>query len=245
MGCKHFRLVVIFSLALNPDFISDACGVNLMSPTLLIVAAYLLGSIPFGYLIVRSRVGSDVRKTGSGGTGATNVSRSAGKRAGLLTLILDALKGAAAIAIAKMLLGLAVLPNGANEGASAAAANWWVALAAVLVILGHIFPFWLGFRGGKGVATGVGVFLMLAPLAVVFAAVIFGTIVWLTRYVSLGSIIAAAAIPLFVVLQSVFFEPVAEPAPLMTAAIAGALLIIFAHRENLGRLMQGTESRFK
>ena len=215
-----------------------------MRPAVLIVAAYLLGSIPFGYLIVRSRVGADVRKTGSGGTGATNVSRSAGKWAGLLTLILDALKGAAVVAIARMLLGLAVLPNGANQGASAAA-NWWVALAAVLAILGHIFPIWLGFRGGKGVATGVGVFVMLAPLPVVFAAVIFGIIVWRTRFVSLGSILAAAAIPLFVVLQNNFIQPIAEPIPLMTAAIAGALLIIFAHRGNLRRLLQGTESKFK
>src|SRR6185503_16381025 len=177
-----------------------------MKPALLVVAAYLLGSIPFGYLIVRSRVGADVRKTGSGGTGATNVSRSAGKWAGLLTLILDALKGVAVVAIARMLLGLAVLPDGANQVASSAA-SWWLGLAAVFAILGHIFPIWLGFRGGKGVATGVGVFVMLAPLAVVLAALVFAVIVGLTRYVSLGSIVAAATIPLFLFLQNIFIHP--------------------------------------
>ena len=215
-----------------------------MKPALLMVAAYLLGSIPFGYLIVRSRVGADVRTIGSGGTGATNVSRSAGKWAGVLTLVLDALKGAAAIAIVRMLLGLGVLP-GESDASAHVAANWWVALAAVLVILGHIFPVWLGFRGGKGVATGVGVFLLLAPLAVVLAGVIFVIIVLLTRYVSLGSIVGAATIPLFVVLQSLLIHPVADLVPPLTAAIAVASLIIFAHRGNIARLMQGTESKFK
>ena len=215
-----------------------------MKPALLMVAAYLLGSIPFGYLIVRSRIGADVRTIGSGGTGATNVSRSAGKRAGVLTLVLDALKGAAAIAVVKIGLGLPILSQGPVEGVSGAV-SWWLALAAVFAILGHIFPIWLGFRGGKGVATGVGVFLMLAPLAVVLAALVFAVIVGLTRYVSLGSIVAAAAIPLFLFLQNIFIQPVAAPVPLLTAAITGALLIIFAHRGNIGRLIQGTESKFR
>ena len=172
------------------------------------VAAYLLGSIPFGYLIVRSRVGADVRTIGSGGTGATNVSRSAGKLAGVLTLILDALKGAAAIALVKISIGMPILSQATSEAVSDAA-SWWLGLGAVFAILGHIFPIWLGFRGGKGVATGVGVFVMLAPLVVGLAAVVFAIIVGLTRYVSLGSIVAAATIPLFLWLQNLFINPVA------------------------------------
>jgi len=214
-------------------------------PALVIIIAYLLGSIPFGYLIVRAKQGADIRQTGSGGTGATNVSRRAGKLAGVLTLILDALKGAAAVLLAMLVLGLPPFMEG-GHGAPPLhpSAQWWMAAAALAVIFGHILPVWLGFRGGKGVATGVGVFLMLAPLAVGLAAVIFGLIVSLTRYVSLGSIVAAATIPLFVWLQSVFSRPVAYTAPLMTAAIAGALLIIFAHRANIGRLIHGTENKF-
>ncbi|HEY8410721.1 MAG TPA: glycerol-3-phosphate 1-O-acyltransferase PlsY [Pyrinomonadaceae bacterium] len=191
-----------------------------MRPLLVIIIAYLLGSIPFGYLIVRRRVGDDIRHSGSGGTGATNVSRRAGKAAGILTLVLDALKGSAAVLIAKTVVG--------ND--------WVIAAAAIAVLVGHIFPVWLGFRGGKGVATGAGVFLVLAPVAVLCAAVIFLAIVVSTRYVSLGSMLGAAAIPLFVWLQS-------DSRPLLMAAILGALLILFAHRGNIGRLKQGTESQ--
>ena len=216
-----------------------------MRSTSVIVIAYLLGSIPFGYLIVRATQGADVRETGSGGTGATNVSRRAGKATGVLTLLLDALKGAAAIAIAKLFLGLPVFGESALVGSSLENAYWWVAAAAIAVILGHIFPVWLWFRGGKGVATGVGVFLMLTPLAVAFAGLVFVLVVWLTRYVSLGSILAAVSIPLFVLLRNVFVQPVDPVAPIMTAAMAGAMLIVFAHRENIRRLKNGTENRFK
>ena len=197
-----------------------------MQSLLLVIIAYLLGSISFGYLIVRGKEGADVRKTGSGGTGATNVSRRAGKAAGVLTLVLDALKGAAAVLIAQTLSG-----------------GWVVTAAAIAVIVGHIFPVWLGFRGGKGVATGAGVFLMLMPLALLCAGVTFVVIVLFTRYVSLGSMIAAATIPLFVLLQTVFVAPLTDLRPLLTAAMAGALLIIFAHRGNIERLARGTESQ--
>ncbi|MDQ6653952.1 MAG: glycerol-3-phosphate 1-O-acyltransferase PlsY [Acidobacteriota bacterium] len=227
-----------------------------MPPATVIVVAYLVGSIPFGYLIVRAKQGGDVRKTGSGGTGATNVSRRAGKGAGVITLILDALKGVAAVVIAKLFLGAPVyLERGyidaqerilvGHAGPPLGNAFWWVAAAAMAVIVGHIFPVWLRFRGGKGVATGVGVFIVLAPIAVALAGLIFVLIVAVTRYVSLGSIVAAATIPLFIVLQSNFIQPVVDLPPLVTAAIAGAALIIFAHRENIRRLIQGTESRFK
>ena len=200
---------------------------------IVVIIAYLIGSIPFGYLIVRSKGGGDIRQTGSGGTGATNVSRRAGKAAGVLTLLLDALKGAAAVILAQLLL---VRPTPAID--------WAVAAAAIAVLVGHIFPVWLGFRGGKGVATGAGVFLVLAPVAVLCAGVVFVAIVFATRYVSLGSIVAAILIPLFVWLQSVFVTFVADLRPLLIAAIAGALLIVFAHRGNITRLMQGTEAQF-
>lgn len=202
-----------------------------MRPLLVVIIAYLVGSIPFGYLIVRRKVGDDIRQSGSGGTGATNVSRKAGKAAGVFTLVLDALKGSVAVLIARVVLGPSL------------DVGWWVAAAAIATIVGHIFPVWLGFKGGKGVATGVGVFLILAPVALLCAGVLFVAIVSLTRYVSLGSIVAAATIPLFVWLQSVFVEPVADLRPLLAAAIAGALLIVFAHRGNIERLASGVESR--
>jgi glycerol-3-phosphate acyltransferase PlsY len=193
---------------------------------LVVIIAYLIGSIPFGYLIVRAQGGGDVRETGSGGTGATNVSRRAGKAAGVFTLVLDALKGVIAVAVARLML-------------DADNTDWFVAAAAIAVIVGHVFPVWLGFRGGKGVATGVGVFLSLAPIAVLLAGVIFVAVVAVTKYVSLGSILAAATIPLFVWL----FVLEVELKPLLAAAIAGASLIVFAHRGNIARLLSGTEPR--
>jgi acyl phosphate:glycerol-3-phosphate acyltransferase len=203
---------------------------------LAVALAYLLGSIPFGYLIVRFRAGSDIRESGSGGTGATNVSRKAGKVAGLLTLLLDALKGAAAVLIAGWLLNRAPVstPN----------AEWWIAVAAIAALLGHIFPIWLGFRGGKGVATGVGVFLVLAPLPTMLAGLLFVLIVWSTRYVSLGSIVAAASVPILILVQNQF-APIPAFGPTMLVAVVGACLIIFAHRGNLGRLLAGNESKFR
>src|SRR5690242_18353348 len=143
-----------------------------MRVVMVLIIAYLIGSIPFGYLIVRMTGRGDVRETGSGGTGATNVSRRAGKAAGILTLVLDALKGAIAVLVARLMV--------ANSSANANA-KWWVAVAAVAAIAGHIFPVWLGFRGGKGVATAVGVFFMLAPFALLCAGVIFILVVGITR----------------------------------------------------------------
>ena len=193
-----------------------------MTRIIVVIVAYLIGSIPFGYLIVRGKIGADIRQTGSGGTGATNVSRRAGKVAGVITLVLDALKGSAAVLIAKTATG----------------DDWTIAAAAIAVLVGHIFPVWLGFRGGKGVATGAGVFLVVAPAALLCAGFVFIATVLLTKYVSLGSMLAAATIPLFAWAQN-------NPRPLLLAAILGALLIVFAHRGNIGRLARGTESQFR
>lgn len=204
-----------------------------MKPAHVVLLAYLLGSIPFGYLIVHLRMGADVRTSGSGGTGATNVSRRAGKAAGVLTLLLDALKGAAAVLMAKWLVD------------ASPQSEWWIAVAAVAVMLGHIFPVWLGFRGGKGVATGVGVFLVLMPEVLATAALLFLIVVFLTRYVSLGSIVAVLAIPILVLLRHALLRPLPDFPAMMTTALAGALLIVFAHRENIARLKAGTENRFR
>lgn len=195
-----------------------------------ILVSYLLGSIPFGYLIVSAKTGSDIRETGSGGTGATNVSRGAGKAAGVVTLLLDALKGAAAVLIARF-----VLTNVEN-------AAWWIAICGIVAMLGHIFPVWLRFRGGKGVATGVGVFAVLAPVSLVCAGVLFFAVVGLTRYVSLGSMVAALSVPIFVWVESVV-RPLPNSLPTILATLLGALLIVYAHRGNIGRLISGTENK--
>ncbi len=166
------------------------------------------------------------------------MSRRAGKVAGVVTLILDALKGAAAIFIGKLILGPSVLTSSVDSG------GWAIAGAAILVIIGHMFPVWLGFRGGKGVATGVGVFLVLAPFAVLGAGAVFFVIVFATRYVSLGSIVAASTIPLFVWLQHGLIKPVEAFWRVLVAAVFMAALIVFAHRGNIGRLLRGTETKF-
>jgi glycerol-3-phosphate acyltransferase PlsY len=150
-----------------------------------------------------------------------------------LTLVLDATKGALAVWLARSLL----TPN--------FGINWWVAGAAIIAIFGHCFPVWLGFRGGKGVATGVGVFLSLSPLALAYASIVFVLVVATTHYVSLASITAAAAFPFCVSLATIFARPSRAFAPVMTAALIGAALIIFMHRANIGRLMHGTESKFR
>jgi glycerol-3-phosphate acyltransferase PlsY len=199
----------------------------------IVLLAYLLGSIPFGYLLVRLFVGGDVRETGSGGTGATNVTRRAGKGVGVLTLLLDLLKGAAAVLVAGALLG-----GGGGE-------QWWVCAAGAAAVLGHVFPVWLKFRGGKGVATGLGVFLVLAPVATLCAALVFVVVVRLWRYVSLGSMAAAALLPVVVWSLSTLGIGARAPRPLLVLSILGAALIVFMHRANVGRLLRGEESKLK
>jgi glycerol-3-phosphate acyltransferase PlsY len=209
-------------------------------PLQVILLAYLIGSIPFGYLIVLARRGGDVRASGSGGTGATNVSRQAGKAAGVLTLLLDALKGAVAVLSAQWLIG-APLFAASNDRLPLA---WLASAAAVAVIVGHCFPVWLGFRGGKGVATALGAFLVLTPIPVVLGMFVFLPVVLLTRYVSLASITAAVCLPFFVFLQIVLTHGDVSVLRAVAVLIAAAL-IVFAHRANIGRLFAGTENKFK
>jgi len=194
---------------------------------LVLCAAYLVGSLPFGLLLSKLFAGTDVRRVGSGNIGATNVARAAGPLAGILTLLLDAGKGWLAVWLAA---------RSANPGAGL------LALAGLGALLGHCFPVWLGFKGGKGVATAAGVFLALCPAAAGAAVALFLLVVGFWRYVSLGSLAAAAAMPLLVyLLWAPHFAP---PAGVTGGALAIAGLVIFQHRANMGRLARGEEPRF-
>jgi glycerol-3-phosphate acyltransferase PlsY len=215
-------------------------------PRLLLTAAaaYLLGSIPFGYLLVRIFRGEDVRRTGSGNIGATNVARKS-PLLGVVTLLLDALKGSVAVAV-----GILLSP-GISERISLLNIPWrtilpasspnftFAAMAALFAVVGHMFPIWLNFRGGKGVATGLGAFVMIAPKAVLVSAGLFIVLVILFRYVSLGSIAAVAAFPN---LALVLHEYGSTPQALVLMAMTSALIVI-KHYANIRRLLAGTENR--
>lgn len=199
---------------------------------LAVLLAYLLGSVPFSYLIVRLHRGIDVRTIGSRSAGATNVLRASGKWAALLALLLDVAKGAAAVLVAARL----------DVG------SWWVAAAAVAAVAGHVFPLFLALRGGKGVATAAGVLAVLVPWAGLGALAVFILLVAWKRYVSLGSISAAASLPALVGarwLGGAFRDVNGQDyGPALLAAVSAiAVLVIVRHRTNLVRLRAGTESR--
>jgi glycerol-3-phosphate acyltransferase PlsY len=192
-----------------------------------LVAAYLLGSIPFGILLTRLRGAGDLRKSGSGNIGATNVARVAGPVAGILTLALDAGKGAAAVLLAERYTNSSAM---------------WITLAALAALLGHCFSVWLRFKGGKGVAPALGVFMVLSPLAALAALSIFLLVVAYGRYVSLGSITAAAAMPLLI--YFLWAPPHAPPLIVTAGTFAASALIIWKHDANIQRLVQGDEPKF-
>ena len=185
-----------------------------------VALGYLVGSIPFGFLVARRRRGVDIRRTGSGNVGATNVFRSAGVRAGLTTAVLDVAKGAGAVFAAWAATGTV------DAGA----------IAGVAAVAGHAYPVWLGFRGGKGVATAFGAFTVLAPLPALVGLAIFGVVVRVTRYVSAGSVAAAVSLGPLVYLS-------AGPPAATRAAFVSGCLILFTHRSNLARLLAGSERR--
>jgi glycerol-3-phosphate acyltransferase PlsY len=189
-------------------------------PFIVVISAYLIGSVPFALLLARRWGGADLRRTGSGNLGAANVLRASGVTAGVLVAMLDIAKGVAGVLLAQRI----------DAGAAAPAA------AGVAAVVGHVYPPWLGFRGGKGVATACGAFSLLAPLAVPPAFAVFLLGVWATRYVSVGSMLATALLP-----------PLAwatgSPAHSVAAAAGVGTLILFRHRSNLVRVRAGTEPR--
>ena len=186
-----------------------------------VLLAYCLGSIPFALLMAR-RWGADLRLVGSGNLGAANVMRASGLRAGVLVALFDITKGVASVVLAERFSGNPSVP----------------ALAGIAAVVGHVYPAWLRFRGGKGVATACGVFSVLTPMAVPPALAVFVAAVWLTRYVSVGSVLAS------IVLPSVVYA-IGSPAPEVAAAVACAALIVFRHRSNLARVRTGTERRLE
>jgi glycerol-3-phosphate acyltransferase PlsY len=200
------------------------------------VVAYLLGSIPFGYLLVRVFRGEDVRLTGSGNIGATNVARTGAKGLGIATLVLDAVKGAVAVLFACYMALLNDLWSN-TPGDPGPAVRHLAATAALGAVVGHVFPIWLQGKGGKGVATALGVFCVLFPKAILLALAIFIIVVAVTRYVSLGSILGAIAFPV-----AAYFLQESDWLSLLLASSV-SLIVILKHHENIRRLLTGTEHR--
>lgn len=201
---------------------------NIQFGLLIVIVAYLLGSIPFGLLIVKISGGGDIRKSGSGNIGAANVARNAGAIAGALTLLLDAAKGYLAVFLAARWTGENIR---------------WMTAAAVIAVVGHMFPIWLRFRGGKGVATGVGVILPICWQAAALGVLLWLVVVAFWRYSSLGSIAAAVAMPIFVY---VLYAPHHTPPEALTfGTVLISILVLIKHRSNMERLIAGEESRLK
>jgi len=190
---------------------------------LVLIAIYLIAAIPTGVVLARLMGGEDVRQKGSGNIGATNVYRVAGKLAGVLTLVGDTLKGFLPLLAFKTWLE----PTPTQLG-----------IASAVAILGHCYPVYLKFKGGKGVATALGIFLVLSPKAVFFALIVFILTVTITRYISLGSVLAALSAPLVILFLN-------HQQPIFLATLFIAALVIWRHNSNIRRLLDGTENRFK
>jgi len=188
-----------------------------------LIASYLIGAIPSGVVLTKLTGAGDVRKSGSGNIGATNVYRTAGRKLGILTLVGDIVKGVLPIVYATAIAEMSPEQT---------------AMIACATFLGHLYPVYLGFKGGKGVATALGIYLVLSPLSVLYAGILFVLLVWIWRYVSLGSILAAAVVP-----PLVYF--IEQSIPLLIASLFISLMVIWRHRENIGRLLAGEENKFK
>jgi glycerol-3-phosphate acyltransferase PlsY len=193
-----------------------------MDTVLPILLGYGLGSLPLGYLVANRMKGIDLRRVGSGNVGAANVYRTAGFGTAIIVVLVDVAKGASSVFFA------ARFATGAGDPVA----------AGVAAVIGHVYPVWLRFHGGKGVATACGVFWMLAPLATAISVSVFVLVVWLTRYVSLGSMLATAALPPLAWLTD-------KPVPVLVGAIVAAAVILQRHRANLARLRSGTEPKFR
>ncbi|HKJ04113.1 MAG TPA: glycerol-3-phosphate 1-O-acyltransferase PlsY [Geopsychrobacteraceae bacterium] len=193
-----------------------------MTVFLMILAAYLIGAIPTGIILTKLAGAEDIRQSGSGNIGATNVYRVAGRTLGVVTLVGDCLKGALPLIVAIQLFPLTDIT---------------VALIALAAFIGHCYPVYLGFKGGKGVATALGIFLILSPLSILFALILFVLVLWKWRHISLASISAAAVMPALVIALE-------HSWPLFTTTLIIAGIVIWRHRANIDRLRSGTESRF-
>lgn len=209
-----------------------------MLPLTLIVLSYLIGSIPFSYLVARVASGKDIREAGSRNVGATNVARTAGKGAGIVALLLDIAKGYGAVTVARWIVLRPDWPFATVSPSPLHSREMWIALAGLIAVLAHMFPVWLRFHGGKGVATAAGVFLTLDPVVVAAAALVFLIVILSTRFVSLASILSAASIP-------IFMRFLAHNVPFWRIAISIviAIAVITKHHSNISRLTQGTERR--
>lgn len=210
-----------------------------LMPILLLAGAYLIGSIPFSYLVARLMGGKDVRRSGSGNVGATNVMRTAGKLPGIIALLGDIAKGYAAAALAQWAVGHPEWPyKYAVDGGLLHAPSFWIGAASIIAVLAHMYPAWLRFHGGKGVATAAGVFLALEPRALAAAVIVFIIVLLVSRYVSLASMTAAASIPIWI-------RFIAQPPKWITiAAVVIAIAVIVKHHTNIARLAEGTERKF-
>jgi acyl phosphate:glycerol-3-phosphate acyltransferase len=195
-----------------------------MMPLLAVVIAYLVGGIPFGYLLVRWKTGEDVREKGSGNIGATNVLRTSGRTIAVATLVLDIAKGIFAVWLADRLSGGSPV---------------WMSFAALAVMAGHAFPVFLKFKGGKAVASFIGAFLYLTPIPMLAALVVFVIVVAVTHQISMGSIVAAGSLPF-----AAWLIEHPEPVVILAALIAGAF-VIYRHQANIERIRSGTESVFR
>ena len=204
-----------------------------IAPLLTLALAYLLGSFPSGYLAGRWLKGVDIRTLGSGSTGATNVLRQIGKGPALVVFLIDVLKGTAAVLLAKALLQ----PDGTN-----ALSDWWVVASGLAALAGHIWPIWLGWRGGKAVATGLGMLLGLAWPVGLACFGVFLTVIGVSRIVSLSSVLAALSLPLLMLARFASLGEAISPAYLSLSIVA-AVLVIWRHRSNLSRIATGTEPR--
>ena len=205
----------------------------MLTLAVVVIGSYLLGSIPFGYLAGKIG-GIDIRKIGTGNIGATNVVRTLGKRYGYPVFVLDFLKGFGAVTIS-MAIAIGLRPEwGSSE--------IFGILAAVAAVIGHSFPLWLRFRGGKGVSTSAGALFGLTPLATLIAAVIWGSVFWFTRYVSVASVVTAIALPLIILIMTRLNQ--IHGNALFYSSLCIAAFVIWRHHSNLSRLIRGTEPRF-
>jgi glycerol-3-phosphate acyltransferase PlsY len=195
-----------------------------MTPLLVVAVAYLVGGIPFGYLLVKLKTGEDVRSKGSGNIGATNVLRTTGRAVAIVTLLLDIGKGFFAVCFAAWITGHSPI---------------WMSAAALAVMAGHAYPVFLKFHGGKAVASFIGAFLYLTPVPLVASLILFVIVVAATRHISMGSIVAAGSLPLAVWLIE---HP---PGVVLLASALAAVFIVYRHSANIGRIRAGTESVFK